>query len=561
MLQLLKIKNIALIDNMTIEFDAGFNVFTGETGAGKSIIIDSLNFLLGARADKSLIRYGENLAKVDGVFSIDENNPYFVDFFSQLGIDFENQILISRTMSLEGRNDIRVNGEIVTLSMLRELSSNLVDIYGQNEQLILIKPKKQLALIDGFASNKLDVLNEYKNSYAQLKKINQQLNELGGDDAQRERELELLRYQIEEIEQASLTEQEELDLIEQKNKMANIEKISSLTYESENLMQMLTDNLSRCKNNIVSASTHDSELAEIADRLTSGFIEISDIFDTLKIYNSNLSFDEGEFERIDKRLDLYKNLKRKYGRTVADINNFYVNIKNKYNLLSNSDFEIEQLKKQKQQLLKVIFGLAKQVTEIRKNVAQKLEELITINLQKLGMKNASVCFKFNEYLQEERDLLADGCDIVQLYFSANKGEDLKQLKDVASGGELSRFMLAIKSIIAETDNMPTMIFDEIDTGISGLMAQAVAEQIAVISKKHQVLVITHTPQIASMADTNFLVAKFEDENRTVSNVTKLDEQGKIEEIARFFSSGASLEYAKLNATELIKQQNIFKNKI
>ena len=561
MLKSLKIKNIALISNINIEFENGLNVFTGETGTGKSIIIDSLCFLLGARADKNLIRHNETSARVDGVFDIDLNNSNIKNFFENTGIEPDEQLLISRTMNTEGKNEIRVNGEIITLSILKELCVNLVDVYGQNEQLNLVKPKYQLNLLDSFTENLQSSIYEFKNQLSKLKDINNQLNSLGGNNEQRARELDLLEFEIDEIEKANLSENEENELTETRNKLNNIEKISTLTLTSENLLKTAYEHIYSTKNNLINASKHDEELLNLGERLNAEYLEISDILDTIKNYNNNLIFDENEFNKIDARLEEYKRLKRKYGNSVELVLSYYNKIKQRYEILSNCDFEIAKLEKEKKLLLSNIFKLAENITNLRKTSALTLEQSIINNLQKLGMKNACVKFDFKPYNNDENSLHSNGCDEVELLFSANKGEELKPLKFVASGGEISRFMLALKSIIAEKDDMPTMIFDEIDTGISGLMAQAVAEQMAKISKNHQVLVITHTAQIASMADCNFLVEKLENENRTTSTIKKLSTEEKIEEISRFLSTNQQQNLAMENAKFLIKNQNDFKNSL
>ena len=561
MLQTLKIKNIALIENVSIDFNLGLNVFTGETGAGKTIILDSLNFLLGARADKSLIRHGENFAKVDALFNIDLSNNNIKLLLEKFNIPIEEQILISRTMSIDGKNEIRINGEIVSLSMLKEITSNLVDIYGQNEQLNILKPKYQLSLLDNLSNDIFNLANNYKELKHRINEINEKLSALGDNQAERERELDLLSYQLNEIEKANLREDEEKELIEKKNILANIEKISSLLITANNYMNSLVDNSNVVKSNIANCTKYDNTLNDLYSRLESSVIELEDIESEISNYMNKLNFNETELDNIEERLEIYKNLQRKYGKTVNDIFNFYILAKERYNKLINSDAEINKLNKEKQLLLNEIFKVAEALSNKRKEVSKSLEEKIKQNLKNLGMAHAEIIFKFEDYEQIEQNLLSNGCDNVEILFSANKGETAMPLKNVASGGEMSRIMLAIKSIIADTDNMPTMIFDEIDTGISGLMAQAVAIELAKISKNHQIILITHTAQIASIADTNYLVEKFEEDNRTYSNITKLTNEQKVIEIARFLSNIKNSTYALENAKHLIDEQNRLKQSL
>lgn len=558
MLKVLKIKNIALIDDITINFDDGMNVFTGETGAGKSIIINSLSFLLGARADKSLIRHGESFARVDGYFVADLKNEKILRFFNDLDLIPEELIIITRTMNLEGKNEIKVNNNLITLSMLKNLTSNLVDIYGQNDQLNLLNNKYQLKLIDDYNENSIPLINEYKEYVNNLKLINSKLKELGGDDISRQREIDLISFQVNEIEVANISSEEEQSLIDKKQKMQYAEKIASLTNSVSNDLEMLIGNLQSDNNNLKSACRYDVELETLSSRLDSCSIEITDVLECVKNYNDNLYFDENEYNRLLSRIDEFNNLKRKYGGSVEEVLNFLNISKQKLDLLENSSFEINKLEKEKKELTLKIFDKAKQISLVRKESANKLQNAILQNLRNLGMNNARLNFNFKDYNIEDMQLFNNGCDEVELMFSANKGEELKPLKDVASGGEMSRFMLALKSVVAQTDDMPTMIFDEIDTGISGLMAQAVAVQMSRIAKKHQILVITHTVQIASMADTNFLVTKLESNARTQTKIEKLNKEEKIKEISRFLSTTDNDEYAEENARQLIENQEKLK---
>lgn len=561
MLQKLKIKNIALIDNLDIEFGNGLNVITGETGSGKSIIIDSINFLLGARADKSLIRYGEEKAKVEGVFSVDETSSKIIECFRLLDIEPENVLIITRTMSNLGKSEIKVNGEEVSLNVLRKISENLIDIYGQNQQLNIIKPNYQLQLLDDFSANSQNLISEYKSLKLILEDINNQIDFLGGNDEQRAREIDLLNYQINEIKNAKISVNEEIELIDVKKRMQNLEKIMQNTCDALENIEKANNLLFLSSGELQKAFNFDETLKEVLERVESLYIEVNDISENLKDYVGSLEFSKQSIDEIEDRLVLYNDLKRKYGTTVEKILEYYDEIIQRVEKLENCDNELKNLNSRKCDILTKIFETAIKLSDERKQVAKVLEKGIKSNLDKLGMSNARVEFCFNQYLKDEKFLLSNGIDGVNIMFCSNKGEQLKPLKDVASGGEMSRFILAIKSITAQKEQGITMIFDEIDTGISGLMAQAVAEQIARISIKHQVFVITHTIQLASMADCNYLVEKRVINNRTISNIKRLNHNETIYEIARFLSTNEINDISIENSKKIIEAQNILKNEI
>ena len=561
MLQKLKIKNIALIENLDIDFENGLNVITGETGSGKSIIIDSINFLLGARADKSLIRYGEEKAKVEGVFSVDENSSQIVDCFNLLDIEPEPTMIISRTMSNQGKSEIKVNGENVSLNVLKKIAENLIDIYGQNQQLSIIKPSYQLKLLDDFSQNSIDLINQYKSLKIEINDVNSQIENLGGNDEQRAREIDLLNYQINEIEQAKISQDEETELLETKKRLQNLEKINQYSSDALNNIESAVNGLFLSSGDLQKVLIFDDKLKEISDRVESLCIDINDVNESLKDYVESLGFTNQSVDDIEDRLSLYNDLKRKYGSSVDNILNYYNDIKQRVEKLENCDAELQKLNSEKKKLLSDIFKIGELLSDERKKTAKLLEKGIKENLEKLGMSNAKVEFEFNQYSYDEDCLLSNGLDNVTIMFCANKGEEPKPLKDVASGGEMSRFILAIKSITAQKEQGITMIFDEIDTGISGLMAQAVSEQIARISSKHQVFVITHTIQLASMADCNYLVEKHITNERTISNIKKLNNEERVQEIARFLSTNEINDISIKNAKEIINNQAKLKYEI
>lgn len=559
MLKSLRINNIALIENLYIEFDSGLNILTGETGAGKSIIFDALNFVLGARSDKSLIRTGESVARVDAMFDVDLSNEALKSILVDNDIECDDgELLISRKMSVDGKSDIKVNGYPITSSMLRQITSNLVDIYGQQEQVSLLKTQNQLALLDNFASSELvAVKSKYTIKYLELKEINRKLDRLGGDEFSASREKDYLSFVIDEIVNANISEQEEQELISQKQRLSNIEKIASGVSVSQNALNASINYISQATSALNGVSQFDKTLLELYDRLSSSKLELEDITDSICEYDVS-DYSQSEFDRIDERLDKIKELKRKYGGTCESVLEFLDKSQKRLYELVNSDKLRSELENTKDELIKELLSLAVKMNTIRTKYSKVFSQRLLLNLAQLGMPNAQIDFAINGSGKSEEDLTPNGLGKVELLFSANLGGELKPLNKVASGGELSRLMLGIKAIVAETDNMPTMIFDEIDAGISGKMAQAVGEKMAEIGKYHQVIAITHSVQIASMADCHFMIKKIEKNGKTISETIKLSDDERIEELARFMSGDNLTQNTLSSARELLEKQREFK---
>lgn len=561
MLKALKIKNIALIEELVIEFDKGLNVLTGETGAGKSIIIDSLAFVLGARSDKTLIRKGETHAKVEAIFD-NQNFPAEIQqLLTDLDIDYTGEIMLMRTLSQDGRSDAKINGSPVTISILKKITACLVDIYGQQEQVGLMQTKNQLALLDAFGEKVIKpVLSEYKTLFMQLKEIDKKLDSFGGDEQNYAREKDYLVYVIKELEQANLSANEEQTLIEEKVKLANSEKVMSSVIELENALNMSLPRLSQGLSALSGVTQFDSNLLALKQRLESVKLELDDISETASSYAKDEQFSQRDLDSIEARLEQYKSLKRKYGATVEEVLNYLQTSKQKLYELENREELRYNLITKKNQLLKDIFEKASELLRCRISVAKQLEAKIKATLQDLGMPNCQVQFNFTNTELFEKNLTTNGIGQVEILFNANLGGELNPLNKVASGGELSRFMLAVKSIVAQSDMAQTMVFDEIDTGISGKMAQAMSEKMAEISRNNQVLSITHSVQITSMADVHFLISKKEENSKTISLVRKLTEDERISEIARFMSAD-SITQSSINAgKELYLSQQAYKQK-
>lgn len=564
MIETLSIKNIALIDNLEIGFNNGLNVLTGETGAGKSILIDSIGLLLGNRADKTLIRNGTTECKVVGKFNLDGfTKKLFQSFCEKYDLEYDDEIIISRYFNLDGKNNIRINGQMATLSILKELSSILADCYGQYENQKIFDVFNHLEILDNYSKvYEQDSYKNYIKLYAELKDINNKLNNFCGSEEERLRNIDLLKYQIEEIEKAEISQEEFEQLEDKRRKLMNIGKIISNTVSVENMLnQDCIYSISKSASSLLQASGYDSNLHSLVDRLNSVKIELDDILNEITDYNQQSNYSEEEQQQIELRIAQYNTLLRKYGRTVDEVLENLNNMRNQLNLLQNAKEEIEKLNVLKNNTLKALYQEAEKISGYRKANAKLLCENILRNLQNLGMPNAQLLFNFYDIECNEKYLTATGFDYVELLFSANLGEPAKPLAKIASGGEISRFMLALKAVIANCDNMPTMIFDEIDAGISGKMSEAVAKQMAVISKKHQVIVITHSQQVASMADYNYLIYKLECDGKTNTYVKLLSADEKIKEVARFLSGEKLTDSAMLNAKELIEEQIKYKKSI
>ena len=550
MLSSLTIKNIALIDNLTIELGSGFNVLTGETGAGKSLIIDSLSLLLGEKADKSLISYGENFASVEAVF--ETNLPEVLDKMEEFGLERENTIIIFRKLSIDGKNECRVNGKSFTLSMLKTLTSPLMDLHGQFQHQELLKQTSQLKTLDEFGGEKIKkAKQEYKQVFDKLKEIKSNLSKFNYDPKDRERLLDLYRYQIDEIEDAHFVSGEEEELREFRVKVLNQEKIASSLEKISELFegdgdQGLLPLIKRCDYEFSEILKYLPEQSELAGRISSARYELQDIFENVDGIKDSLSFDEYSAEENEKRLDLLSSLKKKYGNDIDEINAYLENIKSEYEKLIGSAETVEKLEKERLEAIEILKEKAKVLTELRKRTAKDFEKKVKSELAELSMKGSEFEIVFEE--KDETSADETGFDKVEFMFTANAGQPVKPLSKIASGGEMSRFMLAVKNITADIDKVDTMIFDEIDTGISGSTANVLAEKLAKIGKKHQVICVTHLAQVASFGTTHFFISKSVVNGKTKTSLELLNDDGRVKEIARIIGgeiSDFSLNHAKL----------------
>lgn len=565
MLKTLIIDNIALIEHIELSFSAGLTVLSGETGSGKSIIVDSLSFVLGDRADKSLIKYGADCAEVSAIFEVEIDSPVLAKLYDY-GFGSDNELLISRKMSASGKNEIRINGKPSTLAILREVCSELVDIFGQGQHLALLSEKNQLQTLDSFCNFDGKDIQLKSVLYPKLAEIEKQLKSFGGSDAERERLLDILKFQIDELHAAKLDVDEENELLAMHKRSVNLEKLVSAlnmaVYGLDGESGAITG-VTEAKNALVSIENVENRAVELSNRLDSCRLELEDVLSCLQDLVSETDFSPAEVDKMEARLEQIKVIKRKYGGTIEEANKFLASAEIEYDNLLNSSERIAELNAQKQSVLKQMYALACDKSSERKHTAKVLSDKIVDELSQLGMKGTTFTVEFaadatlEEYANSPS---SNGFDNPQFMMSANVGEPLKPLAKVISGGEMSRFLLAIKNITAIAEKIPTMIFDEIDTGISGGIAQKVAEKLARVSSKqnggYQCIVITHLPQIAAMADNNLYIEKVQTNGKTVTLVTELSAESKQKEVARLM--GSMGEHSLLGAKELIEWCDSFK---
>lgn len=551
MLQSLTIKNIALIDSLTIELGVGLNVLTGETGAGKSLIIDSLSLLLGEKADRGLISYGENFASVEAVFHTELEEV--LNKLEEFGLERENTIIISRKLSQDGKNECRVNGKAFTLSMLKCITAPLMDLHGQFQHQEILKETNQLKTLDDFGGEQIkQAKKDYKEQYYKLKEINKKLSGYNFDSRDREKLLDLYNFQINEIEEANFISGEEEKLKDFRMKVLNQEKIAmGLSrvcgmFDGSGESMGISDLLKRCDYEFSEIAKYMPEQEDLTNRLASARYELQDIAECMESLKDNLCFDEFEAEANEKRLDLLSSLKKKYGSNIDEINLYLKYIKSEYEKLVNSAEIIEKLTSEKTQIIANLKEKAAILSGLRKKVATTFEQRVLSELAELSMKNSS--FKIDFVFGNEESADETGFDKIEFMFTANAGQPLRPLNKVASGGEMSRFMLSVKNITADSDRVDTMIFDEIDTGISGDTANVLAEKLSSTSKSHQIICVTHLAQVASFGDNHFYISKSTENEKTRTTLKLLSEEERVYEIARIIGgsiSDFSLSHAKL----------------
>ena len=529
----LSVENIALIEKLQVELGNGLNILSGETGAGKSIIIDAVSFVLGERADRSLIRYGTDYATVEAVFS-DYLTPAIKEYLDEIGIEDEEVLIINRKMTTEGKNSCRINGRVTTLSTLKGLTSLLVDIHGQHEHQSLLNPDSHITLLDSLGGDKhTEFLNRVKEAYKNYAALKKEYNSFGDED-ERVRRLDILSYQINEIEKADVQEGEEDDLLEKRKRIRNMERILEALNNAKNLLDgydstAVSPALKTTVSTLNMISQYDGRIEGLTERLEDARAEVVDIADTVKSILDELDFDRHSADQIEERLELVRMLQRKYGGSYNALVDFYNKAVDEHARLSNAGDRVLQLDKELKKAVAELTTACNNLTTSRRNIADKFEKDILSELGDLGMGGSTFAVEINT-TDNPDNCTSNGADEVEFLISPNVGEPLKPLAKIISGGEMSRFMLALKNILADVDNIGTMIFDEIDTGISGNISAVVSEKMCNISRKRQVIAVTHIPSLAAMADNHFLIAKSTENGKTNTHLNLLEDD--TDEVAR-----------------------------
>ncbi len=555
MLVELMINNFALIKDLKLELTSGLNILSGETGAGKSIIIKALDMLLGGRASTEFIRFGEEQAIIEGVFNL-ESNSAAKSMVEELGFASDDtKLILTREISVNGNNKSRINGRVATLEMTRQITQYLIDIHGQHEHQSLLNPEDHLRLLDEYGSQKIGGLKEYlAEVYQNLQEKRRRFKKLDYDERERERRIDLLEFEVKEIEESDLKINEDKELMEEKKKLGNAEELSKVVsrgyaqlYESSFEDDAIIDKIRQMTKEITSLVEIDPNLEEIVDSLESIGYDLEDVSFRLRDYEDEIEFNPQRLNIVVERLKVINNLKRKYGDTINQILDYQQQISQELEELQNSQIEKEEVLIEVETLEQKYLQEAKKLSAKRREIAKNLEGKISNELKDLSMLQTQFKIKF-----EQTHLFSkNGIDKVEFLIAPNPGSDLKPLAKIASGGELSRIMLALKTITADIDQISTLIFDEIDTGIGGRVGNLVADKLSLLSTKHQLVCITHLPQIASVADSHYLIIKKVVDNNTETVIHRLTDNGRIRELARMLD-GSLNDTTLDHARELLK---------
>ncbi|WP_144476414.1 DNA repair protein RecN [Cytobacillus oceanisediminis] len=554
MLNELSIRNFAIIESLSISFNKGLTVLTGETGAGKSIIIDAVHLLVGGRGSAEFVRHGEDKAEIEGLFFIEGENHPCKSKAAEFGIEIEDgMIVLRRDIAASGKSVCRINGKLVTIAVLREVGSTLIDIHGQHEHQELMDETRHINLLDQFGSEEiLPALQEYQQVYRSFEQTLKKLKSLSENEQQMAHRLDLIQFQHDEILSANLMMNEDEELLEERRKLANFERIFESIQTSYNALhgdQKGLDWIGMAMDNLQTAAELDPEYKTVAESVANSFYMLEDAARTIRNDLDSLEYDPQRLLEIEDRLNEINQLKRKYGKTIEEILEYASKIEEEIETLQNKEVHIGQMEKELASLKKDLRIEADNLTETRKKWAKKLTKLIHKELKELYMEKAVFELKIDSDLDAFHK---NGADKVEFYISTNPGEPLKPLSKVASGGELSRIMLALKSIFSKHQGVTSIIFDEVDTGVSGRVAQSIAEKIYNVSTGSQVLCISHLPQVAAMADTHLYIAKVIKNGRTKTSVTPLSSSDKVKEIGRMISGVEITELTKQHAEELLQ---------
>ena len=553
MLLEISIKNFAIIEAISLNFEKGMTVLTGETGAGKSIIIDAMNMMLGARATTDVIRHGAPKAEIEGLFSIENSLP-LQEIFDEQGIDLGDEIIIRREILQNGRSVSRVNGQMVNLSVLRAIGQHLVDIHGQHDQEELMRPQLHIQMLDEFGDTDfLELKQSYQTNFDAYRKMRRQLLEIKKNQEEHKARIEMLEFQMAEIESAALQPGEDLKLNQERDKLLNHKNIADTLTNAYTMLDneefSSLANVRSAMNDMESLEEYDVEYREISNSLSESYYVLEDVTKRLEDIIESLDFDGNRLMQIESRLDLIHAITRKYGGNVDDVLMYFAKITEEYNLLTGNHLSSDDMEAELKKLEVSLVDLASKLASARHNLAQQLEIEIQQELKDLYMDKARFQVQFTK-----GKFTREGNESVEFYISTNPGEDFKPLVKVASGGELSRLMLAIKSAFSRKEGKTSIVFDEVDTGVSGRVAQAIAQKIHKIGQNGQVLAISHLPQVIAIADYQFFIEKISNDHSTVSTVRLLTVEERVEEVAKMLAGENVTEAALSQARELLQSK-------
>ncbi|HHY73102.1 MAG TPA: DNA repair protein RecN [Bacillus bacterium] len=574
MLAELSIKNFAIIEALSISFQKGLTVLTGETGAGKSIIIDAISLVAGGRGSSEFVRFGCKKAEIEGLFLLDHDKHPCIEKALQLGIDIaDGMVVLRREILTNGKSVCRINGKLVTLGIIREIGRTLIDVHGQHEHQDLMNEDRHLPMLDQFDEQKtLSALEEYQRLYKQFLQLRKQLKSLNENEQQMAHRLDLIQFQLSEIKNANLQPREEEQLVDEKLQLSNFEKIHtavSTSYEALSGERQGLDWIGLAMNELEDVAPLNEKLKNIYENVSNSFYLLEEAASSLRDERDFLEFDPARLDSIEARLNEIRFLKKKYGQTVEDILEYAAKIEDEIDQIENREVHLDRLRKQLIEVQNDLLLEAQNLSNLRKQIAENLKDYIHKELQELHMAKtvfdidfALSTSKVNEqaviFKGQPIEFLETGMDKIEFLISTNPGEPLKSLSKIASGGELSRIMLALKSIFSKQQGVTSIIFDEVDTGVSGRVAQAMAEKIYKISSGSQVLCITHLPQVAAMADTHLFISKETKGERTVTSIAELDLEAKVKEVARMISGVEITELTMQHANELLELANQMK---
>jgi len=554
MLELLRIKDFALIDDLETELKPGLNVMTGETGAGKSIIVTALNLVLGMRASSEVVRTGSREARIEALFNIQDNGR-ISGLLEELGFEAnDKELVLARTISKEGRSRCYANGALATLGALATIGNELVDFHGQHEHQSLLKTDKQMELLDEYAGL-TELRAGFAQDYGKLLEIRRTLSELDKDERERARQIDFLAHEINEIDGAKLDPLEDEQLRARKKIVVNAERLFSLSKQAYAMVysedNSITDNLALLQRSLSELAEIDADFKPFVDSLDDLHHQLEELAYKLRDYSGTLEFDPGELDTIEARLQLINGLKRKYGESIAAILEHKEKCERELETLRSHDERFADSQQQHERTLAQCLKQAKTLSEKRKRAARRMASKVRKELEVLGMEKAG--FEVRVSRRSDEELASTGLDDVEFMLSANPGEPEKPLKQVASGGEISRVMLGLKTVLAEADNIPTLVFDEIDAGVGGAVARTVGAKLQTVAGSHQVVCITHLPQIAATANHHIRVTKQPEKGRMVTRVASLDKEERINEIATLLDGRKLSKISLQHARELLER--------